>query len=62
MSDKHSTTKRDDTMGNVFTDTERYVTEISDGEKRVRGYGSSPEEAERIASEKADELWEDEEL
>ena len=61
MGDKHSTTKRDDTMVNVFTGTERYVTEISDGEKRVRGYGSTPDEAEKIASQKADELWEDDE-
>jgi len=37
-----------------------YKTTISDGTDRVVGHGNTPEDSQRIASEKWDELYEDE--
>jgi dsRNA-specific ribonuclease len=59
--DKRSTTKRDDTMVNVFTGTERWKTEIWEDGDHVTAYGSTPAEAEKLASEKAYAKWEDDE-
>ena len=47
-----STTEKDSTMVERFTDDHHYVTKITDGDRTVEGRAKSGEESQRRASEK----------